>query len=392
MLINKTSEPLSILEIFRIFLILGCVAFGGPTAHLGYFQRMLVDQRRWLTQSEYTQLIALCQIIPGPTSSQVGMALGYWRGGWWGSLAAWVGFTLPSAVIMAGLAMGLQRGVQLQENGLQHGLHLAACAVVLLAIWQMARPVQQDWRAMAIAIVTGVLAATTLLGQWHIVLILLAGVAGLLFYSGRQFQPINLRLGYPRWIAWGCLLGFAGLLVLAILWSASGQPTGFLATFYQASSLVFGGGHVVLPLLQQHLTHYPITESQFLTGYGLIQAMPGPLFNIAAYLGATAYPDQPVVMALLAVVAIFLPAALILFAVLRAAPLLQRYPRLRQGLQGVNAAVIGLLAAAVLPLLIHTIQDWQDVLIIGLAIMVLYLNRLPVVIVVVLCALYGWLA
>lgn len=383
------QSPQLIKEIIKILLVfgyLGVISFGGPTAHLGFFQRELIERRQWLTTNQFVQLVALCQIIPGPTSSQVGMALGYFRGGFAGSFAAWLGFTLPSAIMLTVFALWAT-SINTAYGGLIHGLKLAACAVVLLAVIQMAQNMCSTKRHGLIAIVIAGCAAFTPLGQWHIVLILLAAGVGLAAFRQQSFELPQMTVAYSMTFATLCLLIFLSVLGLVSFLSIHGVA-GFLGVFYRASSLVFGGGHVVLPLLQQDMTHYHVDADQFLMGYGFIQALPGPLFNIAAYLGASAYPEHPIVMAAASVMAIFLPAALVLYAILGLNQHMSRFKGLTAALQGIHAAVVGILAAALVPMYSNSILQWQDIIVLSIAFVMLYKKWLPVSVVVLLCA--GW--
>jgi chromate transporter len=323
--------------VFRAFLRLGCTSFGGPIAHLGYFRAELVERRRWIDDAGYADLVGLCQFLPGPASSQVGFALGLIRAGWPGGLAAWAGFTLPSAVLMAAFALLARR---LPLAGLAHGLALVAVAVVAQAVWSMARALCPDRERASIAV--GACAAALLLpaGWAQIGAIALAGVAGLALPrpadpGGRDAPPAAPPV--PAAIA--CLGLFAVLLALSLL-----LPTRFAAAFYRSGALVFGGGHVVLPLLSDAVV-LPgwVPRASFLTGYGATQAMPGPLFTFAAYLGAVIAGWRGAIVAL---VAIFLPGLLLVAGALPFWARLRRRPAAVAALRGVNAAVVGLLAAA----------------------------------------------
>lgn len=375
-------------RIFRLFFYLGWISFGGPAAHLGLFQREIIEKRQWLTLEQYVQLVALCQIIPGPSSSQVGMALGYYRGGFAGSCAAWLGFTFPSALMMFSVAMLHGNTIGGDWQGIGHGLKLVACAIVTVAVIQMTQAMGKDWQSYAIiALIVGLILVTPLV-QWPVVLIVIAALAGMLLFRYKHFASISLQVDYSKSCAVVCLSVFLIGLVGSLLYTET-DSIGFLAVLYQASSLVFGGGHVVLALLQQELLHYPLSPEQFLIGYGMIQAMPGPLFNIAAYLGAATYPTSPYMMAFAAVIAIFLPAALVLFGVLRFANTLQHYPKARQALHGINVGVIGLLIGALISMFNLTVTHFQDIAVLIIAIGLLLWRRLPVTMIVLLCMIYG---
>ncbi len=343
---NRSSPA----EVFGAFLKLGCSAFGGPIAHLGYFEREFVGRRKWLDAAAYADLVALCQFLPGPASSQVGMALGWKRAGWKGGTAAWLGFTLPSAVLMTALAFGLGSVGNLAHAGWVQGLKVAAAAVVAQAVVAMARRLCPDVPRAAIAAAA---AATLILAPaaWMQVAVIAAGAgAGLLgrrWLAREPSSPTRAPMG-SRTLGLGCLGFFLALLAL-LPWLAQVRPSPALRVadaFYRSGALVFGGGHVVLPLLQQAtVARGWLSPDTFLAGYGAAQALPGPLFAFSAYLGALVAPGG-IAGALLALGSIYLPAVLILFAALPFWERLRGQPRARQLLAGANAAVVGLLASA----------------------------------------------
>lgn len=347
-------------EVFATFLRLGLTSFGGPVAHLGYFRDAFVVRRRWLGEAAYADLVALCQFLPGPASSQVGMAIGLRRAGVRGLLAAWAGFTLPSAVLLVAFAYGVLAVGPTAGAGWLAGLEAAAVAVVAQAVLGMARTLTPDLRR---AVLGALAAAATLLAPLaglpvalaQVGVIVLAGAAGLLWlrrHDGARdagaADPFPVPVG--RRAAVACLTVFAALLVaLPLLAAVTGDGTARLADlFYRAGSLVFGGGHVVLPLLQAETVPTGlVADDQFLAGYGAAQAVPGPLFTLAAYLGAvTTSGPTGVVGAAVALVAVFLPSGLLVVGALPFWERLRRAPGARRALAGVNAGVVGLLAAA----------------------------------------------
>lgn len=360
---------------FLASLSLGCRAFGGPIAHLGYFERDYVARRAWLSGAEFASIVALCQVLPGPTSSQVGFLVGWHRAGWRGAVAAWLGFTLPAAVLMFVFArVSLESGGPLFA-GILHELKLLAVAVVALAVWTMARKLCPDLRRGVIAV--GVAAALLLLHGPQVQLLALAAaaLAGIALCRGTGVA-VTAPTGEIGVTAAGVAAGLflALLLVVALVAGLFPHTLGALcASFYHAGALVFGGGHVVLPLLRASLVPEWLSDGDFLTGYGAVQAVPGPLFSIAAYVGAAAAPGigapaagAPAGIAALwaaaAVVAIFLPG--LLLAVCGAT--LWRYvaasPRTAAAIAGVNAGVVGLLAAALYdPLWKSAVHHWSDV-------------------------------
>lgn len=328
------------------FLWLGCISFGGPAAHIGYFQRTFVERLGWLTQAEFAQLLALCQLLPGPASSQLGFAIGRQRAGLAGALAAFAGFTLPSFLLLLAAAIGLgQLGNNVWLDAALHGLKLLALAVVADAVLTMSRQFCKTTRNQGIMVAT----AAALWWQPGLLtqLVMLAGAALLCARVGApqtQGPQSSATQSIPaRQPHWPTLLLFALLFVgLPLLGGPVGQ---LVADFYRAGSLVFGGGHVVLPLLAESVGH-SLNQQQFLTGYSLAQLVPGPMFTLATYLGAQLLPASPVGGALLATLALFLPGFLLLWAM---GPCWQSWlarPRLAGAVAGINAAVVGLLLAA----------------------------------------------
>ncbi|HAU4891177.1 TPA: chromate efflux transporter [Aeromonas hydrophila] len=333
-------------QVFMQFLWLGCISFGGPAAHIGYFQRTFVERLGWLTQAEFAQLLALCQLLPGPASSQLGFAIGRQRAGLGGALAAFAGFTLPSFLLLLTAAIGLgQLGNNVWLDAALHGLKLLALVVVADAVLTMSRQFCKTTRNQGIMVAT----AAALWWQPGLLtqLVMLAGAALLCARVGAPqtpgAQPSPAQSIPVRQPHWPTLLLFALLFVgLPLLGSPVGQ---LVADFYRAGSLVFGGGHVVLPLLAESVGH-SLNQQQFLTGYSLAQLVPGPMFTLATYLGAQLLPASPMGGALLATLALFLPGFLLLWAM---GPCWQSWlarPRLAGAVAGINAAVVGLLLAA----------------------------------------------
>lgn len=339
--------------IFLIFLRLGLTSFGGPVAHIGFFRIAFVEQRRWLTDKAYAELVALCQFLPGPASSQVGMGLGLMRGGLQGMAAAWLGFTLPSALLLAGFAMGLAGFGLLDDAPWIAGIKAAVVAVVVQALAGMAKSLTPDAPRASIAALA--LAAALLLpGGWaQIGAIALAAVFGLAVpdrVGGGTGTAAGLSIQVPRILSSVCLAAFLGLLIALPLLAAL-DPKGIFAAidaFYRAGALVFGGGHVVLPLLEGELVDPGLIDRDaFLAGYAGAQVVPGPMFTIAAHLGALAdIGPGGALGALIATVAIFLPSALLMLGALPHWTKLSESTRSRGALAAVNAAVVGLLGAA----------------------------------------------
>ncbi len=333
--------------VFLQFLWLGCISFGGPAAHIGYFQRTFVQRLGWLSQAEFARLLALCQLLPGPASSQLGFAIGRHRAGLGGALSAFVGFTLPSFLLLLAAEIGIgQLGANQWLDAALHGLKLLALIVVADAVLTMSR------QFCATPLTQGIMVATAAALWWLpgllTQLLVLAGAALICARLLGGEGATHATVGQPgqamaRQPHWPTLLLFAALFVgLPLLGGPIGQ---LVADFYRAGSLVFGGGHVVLPLLQESVGH-GISQQQLLTGYSLAQLVPGPMFTFATYLGAQLLPDMPLVGALSATFAIFLPGFLLLWAV---GPCWQQWltqPRLAGAVTGINAAVVGLLLAA----------------------------------------------
>ncbi|MEE9274405.1 MAG: chromate efflux transporter [bacterium] len=341
----------SFFEILGIFLKLGFTSFGGPTAHLGYFREEFVVRRKWLDERAYADLVALCQFLPGPASSQVGMALGIVGRGIRGGLAAWLGFTLPSALLLTLFAFGFDTLQDMFGRGWLDGLKIVAVAVVARAVWGMAQSLCPDRPRATIAILSamGVLAWPAAGAQ--VVAILAGGVIGWRLLKSEAGPPAS-GLGHSigRRLSISCLILFFGILIflpLAVRIHPS-QALALFDSFFRTGSLVFGGGHVVLPLLQAEVIRTGwITDELFLAGYGAAQAIPGPLFTFSAYLGASmSLPPNGWAGAALSLVAVFLPSGLLIVGVLPFWDDLRSKPAVRCALQGVNAAVVGLLLAA----------------------------------------------
>ena len=335
-------------EVLGVFLKLGLTSFGGPVAHLGYFRDELVTRRKWLGESAYADLVALCQFLPGPASSQVGFALGLMRAGWGGALAAFLAFTLPSALILLVLALTAARIESAVGLGMLHGLKIVAVAIVAQAVWGMARSLCPDKERAAIAVAAVVLLAFMPGAVGMMGSILLGAVAGLGLGKGAAMSGVHLPVPVSRPAGVAALALFALLLAGLPVLAGLGQGLALADSFYRAGSLVFGGGHVVLPLLQAEIvTPGWVSEDAFLAGYGAAQAVPGPLFTFAAWLGAVMGPEpNGLAGAAIALVALFLPGFLILIAAL---PFWDRFRRkawAQSAMQGANAAVVGILGAA----------------------------------------------
>lgn len=380
-------------EVFGAFLKLGLTSFGGPIAHLGYFRDEFVTRRGWLSDAAYADLVALCQFLPGPASSQVGFALGLMRAGWLGALAAFTAFTLPSALILLLFAMtaaGISGPV---GTGALEGLKIVAVAIVAQAVWGMAKNLCPDAARASIAV--GAVAVLAFVpGAFGMVgAIVMGALAGLALRRGTATPPGgHVAMPVGRGQAGLCLGLFAALLILLPLLAEQSQSLALLDGFYRAGALVFGGGHVVLPLLQAE-TVAPgwVSPDMFLAGYGAAQAVPGPLFTFAAYLGVVLGPEpHGIAGAALALLAVFLPGFLILIGVL---PFWDRFRSMavaRSAMQGANAAVVGILGAALYaPVFTSAISDMRDFALALLCFLLLMAWKRPPWVVVVIAALGG---
>ncbi len=387
----------SALEVLGQFTVLGLTSFGGPVAHLGYFRERLVVRRRWISEQGYADLVALAQFLPGPASSQVGFALGLHRAGILGGLAAFAAFTLPSAVLLVLAALGAPLLDGPLAEGLIAGLKVVAVAVVAHAVWGMARALTPDLRRAAIAIVAGLIVLLIGTGWATLVAIALGAGAGLLLCRAAVSAALaRLSIPISRTAGAICLSVFAllliGLPVLAAL--VPNQPLAVADGFFRAGALVFGGGHVVLPLLETAVVEPGwVSESQFLAGYGAAQAVPGPLFTFAAFLGASIAPGtQGVLLAAVALVAIFVPGLLLIAGVLPFWGALQERPSVQALVRGANAAVVGVLAAALYdPVMTSALVDAPTVAMAVLCTVLLIVARLPAWVIVIIGAGGGML-
>ena len=383
-------------HVFTTFLKLGLTAFGGPIAHLAYFQRSLVQEKRWLKDADYAQLVALCQILPGPTSSQVGMALGLQQAGIRGALAAWLGFTLPSILLLVTIAYGLSYFQANLPNGLLQGLAIAAVAIVIQALWSMSKNLCPDWSRRLIALGVALFALWLSSAVWQLALLALAGLFGLIWSSSSATNSTitrwQVKLTHRQVLV---SLSMLILLLISLPLLANWQSNPLLSMIdhlFRTGSLVFGGGHVVLPLLYDGFQQLGVSDELFLAGYGITQAMPGPLLSFAAFLGAV-LPQTMLplwLMAAIASVAIFLPSLLFVIIALPYWQNLMQSARWQQALWGINAGVVGLLLAALMnPIALHTLHTAWDLLWLGLALALLAVFRWPLWAYVLLCALAG---
>ncbi|HAS8599888.1 TPA: chromate efflux transporter [Vibrio vulnificus] len=356
------------LQIFKTFFWLGWISFGGPAAHIGYFRHTFVEKLKWISDEEYAQLVALSQFLPGPGSSQVGFGLGYKKGGLPGACAAFLGFTLPSVVIMLLLALVSSQvtDTALFQN-VVHGLKLLAVVVVADAAWGMYKNFCKTPLTVGISVATAVALLVFSGIATQMVVLIIAALIGVIALKGENkatehsFKPSLTPL-----------LTFAALLLLLPLLATAQPLVQLFNEFYQAGSLVFGGGHVVLPLLQ-NIVGEQISQDAFLTGYAAAQAVPGPMFTFATYIGYVLHPSSPILGAAVATLAVFLPGFLLMLGVLKNWQLLAANPRVSGALQGVNASVVGLLVAALYqPVFTSAVSSGLDV---GLILIGFYLQK-----------------
>ena len=384
------SSPL---EIFLIYLRLGCLSFGGPVAHMAYFQEEFVRHRGWLNDARYAELIGLCQFVPGPSSSQLGFAIALHRGGLTGACAAWLGFTLPSALLMCGLAYGLF-ALSGSITPLTDGLLIAAVAVVANATIGLGIKLCPDLPRLAIALLAAACMLNFPSGMTQIAVILMGAFLGQYLQKATHEKPpspLKHSHSTPRAIIVIVLALYAVLLVVSLLVEAA-TPGALYAMHYRAGALVFGGGHVVLPLLNESVVAGGlISESNFLAGYSAAQALPGPLFALSAFLGTVGSETSPAAIGgLLALIAIFLPGMLLLIGLLPFWAHIRSTHWAQSGLTGANAAVVGLLLAALIdPVWTHGIQSSNHLGIALIAFFALYKFKVPAWAVVLGCAALG---
>lgn len=390
-------ESKSAWAVFLIFLRLGLTSFGGPVAHLGYFRDEFVIRRKWLTENSYADLVALCQFLPGPASSQVGIAIGLSRAGYTGALAAWTGFTLPSAIALILFAMGITSYGDIIPSGVLHGLKVAAVAVVAQAVWGMGRNLCTDVARVSIMALAAcfVLLVPSALGQVSVIAI--AAIIGLILFKpekGMAHDPLPITVKRRTGIFWLFLffLLLIGLPLITALYPS--QTLSMIDTFFRAGSLVFGGGHVVLPLLQAEVIPAGwLSNDTFLAGYGATQAVPGPLFTFAAFLGSSMNQTPSGWLGgMICLIAIFAPSFLLVMGALPFWEGLRQNLRTRAALSGINAAVVGLLLAALYqPVWTSGILDAKDFGLALVALVALMFWKLPAWLVVMSCGAAGWL-
>ena len=394
---------ISFTEMFWVFFKLGLTSFGGPIAHIGYFHKLFVEQKKWFSAEEYAEIVSLCQFLPGPTSSQVGMSIGLKCGGISNAFAAWLGFTIPSMLIMIAAGYGILTFDGTSLTTILHVLKLLAAAVILQAVLSMAKTLTPDWTRRILALTATIILVVNPTALMQL-FVLGAGIIAGIFQSGNKSAEIQKtesksktysyasfvqKLGPVSAIIFGMLLFALPLLAIAYT-----SPIIEIANiFFQSGALVFGGGHVVLPLLQSQLVpNGLISHTDFMAGYGMAQAIPGPLFTFAAYLGVMMPTGLPAwISGIVCLVIIFLPAILLVLAVIPFWDSIRGNSYIQAGLYGINAVVVGLLLAALInPILILSLKSGFDIIIILGLFLLLVFSRLPVWLVILGASLAGY--
>jgi chromate transporter len=382
------SKSGTVAEVFIAFLKLGLTSFGGPIAHIGYYRQAFVEQRRWLTEDQFAQLLVLCQFLPGPASSQMGFSMGLLRAGWGGAVAAFIAFTLPSALLLFAFALWLPYLSDDIGHAAIHGLKLVALAVVAQAVWQMAQKLTPDWqrRLLALAVVIILLLLNHPLAQIGVVIG--SALAGYFLCRNQTLPDSQFELRYGQRFAWLLLAVFVLLLLSLPLLADKNSLLAVVDAFYRAGALVFGGGHVVLPLLENTVVDPGwVSADEYLAGYGAAQAVPGPVFSVAAYLGAMLPGDSGGILgAVVALLAIFLPGFLLVAAMLPLWKTLLKYPAAASAVAGVNAGVVGLLAAALYdPIWVSVVHSPLDLAVAATGLAMLQIWRLSALLVAAWC-------
>jgi chromate transporter len=394
---------ISFTEMFWVFFKLGLTSFGGPIAHIGYFHKLFVEQKKWFSAEEYAEIVSLCQFLPGPTSSQVGMSIGLKCGGISNAFAAWLGFTIPSMLIMIAAGYGILTFDGTSLTTILHVLKLLAAAVILQAVLSMAKTLTPDWTRRILALTATIILVVNPTALMQL-FVLGAGIIAGIFLSGNKSAEIQKtesksktysyasfiqKLGPVSAIIFGILLFALPLLAIAYT-----SPIIEIANiFFQSGALVFGGGHVVLPLLQSQLVPNGLmSHTDFMAGYGMAQAIPGPLFTFAAYLGVMMPTGLPAwISGIVCLIIIFLPAILLVLAVIPFWDSIRGNSYIQAGLYGINAVVVGLLLAALInPILILSLKSGFDIIIILGLFLLLVFSRLPVWLVILGASLAGY--
>jgi chromate transporter len=384
---KKTNQLGSFIEVFFVFLKLGFTSFGGPIAHLSYFRKELVEKRKWVKEEQFGQILAICQFLPGPASSQLGFALGLLRAGWLGAMSAFIAFTLPSAFLLIGFAYLLPHLSNPLGEAVIHGLKIVAFSVVAEAIWGMSKKLSPDTQRKSIAVISACL-LLLIDSSWAQIVVLIGGaIAGLILCNETKLQAnTSINLHYSSKVASLLFIIFVTLLVFFSFHIDSNPILSIAQAFYNAGAWVFGGGHVVLPLLEDSLVaNGTISQESFLAGYGASQVIPGPMFAFAAYLGAIITTGFPIwVGAFVALAFMFIPGFLLISAALPFWKTISHRPKATQIIAGINAAVLGILGAALYdPIFTSSIQSNADIAIgiIGISLLSFW-KKSPIIVVI----------
>ncbi len=401
------TTPTTLWQIFWLFFKLGCCSFGGPIAHIGFFRSEFVAKHAWLSERDYFDLVALCQFLPGPASSQVGMAIGLLRGGYAGALLAWLGFTLPSAVLMLGLALSLGEFADKVPPELLHGLKIAAFAVIAQAVYAMAKSYCSTWKTAAIAGISLLFLSFSTAAYWQVVTILCGAVLGISWlpittYSANQPSNFLTNISKPAGLVWG---GIFLVLLVGLPMLSHGQLSPLLNTFdafFRAGSLVFGGGHAVLPMLQaDFVSTGRVSADSFIAGYGAVQAVPGPLFSFAGFLGASLDTNavapatenvwfSSLLGGVIGLIAIFAPAFLLIAAVLPYWQDVRTNPWMQKASAGIGSSVVAILLSTLYqPVWTSTILSMNDLVLALLALVALQFGKLSPFVLVLVSACLG---
>jgi chromate transporter len=386
-----------VFEVFKVFLRLGLTSFGGPIAHLSYFHDEFVLKRKWIDEHNYAELVALCQFLPGPSSSQVGIALGLLRAGIFGAIGAWIGFTLPSALILLLFALVIKNYGSYLNIGWLHGLKIAAVAIVAQAIFRMGATLCPDKQRATIAVLSSVIAISIPSVFAQIGIILIAGVIGWIFLKDAITLPHTPnKININKKIAGISLIIFFLILFLMPLLSIyiNNDSLKLFDSFYRVGSLVFGGGHVVLPLLQSEVVvNGWVSNDEFMAGYGAAQALPGPLFSFAAYLGAISkVGPSSLISSFLCLIGVFLPSFLLIIGIVPFWENFRKYIHLKNAILGINAAVVGLLLSAFYnPVWSNAVHSTKDFSLAIFTFLLLVFWKIPSWVVVILCAIISGL-
>ena len=400
---SKQFPKISFTEMFWVFFRLGLTSFGGPIAHIGYFHKLFVEQKKWFSAEEYAEMVSLCQFLPGPTSSQVGMSIGLKCGGISNAFAAWLGFTIPSMLIMIAAGYGILTFDGTSLTTILHVLKLLAAAVILQAVLSMAKTLTPDWTRRILALTATIILVVNPTALMQL-FVLGAGIIAGIFLSGNKSAEIQKTESKSKTYSYASFIQKLGpvsaiifgilLFALPLLAIAYNSPIIEIANiFFQSGALVFGGGHVVLPLLQSQLVpNSLISHANFMAGYGLAQAIPGPLFTFAAYLGVIMPTGLPAwISGIVCLIIIFLPAILLVLAVIPFWDSIRGNSYIQAGLYGINAVVVGLLLAALInPILILSLKSGFDIIIILGLFLTLVFSRLPVWLIILGASLAGY--